>query len=345
MPYLPIENIRPGSYLGHTIYDDSGMAIIQKGDELTQPVLHYLANFGFKRLYIHTEEDKPVEYQDVIPAKIKRHAIEILGETFQRIREEQGWIPSQQETQKIEELVEEILQHLYTQKYLVADLLSIKCTHRYMLEHSLNVGVLSAIIGKNYQFPPSQVRAILMAGLFHDVGKLFIGEEILNKPDYLDSTEAEEMRKHPEYGYRILINRFRTAPSIAMGSLAHHERWNGTGYPRKLQGSNIPLYGRIIAALDVFDAMTSDRVYRRSLPHAGVLAYLKRFAGSYFDPAVVAVIEGSIYPYPTGSIVRLSTRENAVVVENNPEATYSPVVQVIHPELKSGKVYNLQHEH
>lgn len=345
MPYLPIENIRPGSCLGHTIYDDSGMAIIQKGDELTQPVLQYLSNFGFRRLYIHTEEKRPTDYQDVVPAEIKRHALDILGDTFQGIREKKGWDSLQREARKVENLVEEILDHLYTQKYLVADLMNIKCLNRYMLEHSLNVGVLGAIIGKNYQFARAQVREILMAGLFHDVGKLFIGEDILNKPDYLDSEEAEEMRKHPEYGYQILVNRYHTALPIAMGSLGHHERWNGTGYPRKLQGNNIPLYGRIIAAIDVFDAMTSDRVYRRKLPHAGVLSYLKRLAGIYFDPEVIAVIERSIYPYPTGSIVRLSTHENAVVVENNPGATHSPVVQVIHPELKSGKMYNLQHEH
>ncbi|HKJ68287.1 MAG TPA: HD-GYP domain-containing protein [bacterium] len=319
------------------------MPIIEKGDELTSPVLRYLANYGFRRLLIHSDQHHGVEYSDVVPQEVKNQGLKILADTFQGIRERKGWSTLQQYAQKIEDLADEILEHLNSQHYLVADLMNVKCTNRYMLEHSLNVGVLGAIVGKNYHFSQSQVREILMAGLFHDAGKLFIGDNILNKPDYLDSAETEEMRKHPEYGYQILINQYRTAQPIALGSLGHHERWNGSGYPQKLQEHNIPLYGRIIAAIDVFDAMTSDRVYRQGLPQAGVLAYLKRLAGVYFDPEVIAVIERSIYPYPSGSIMKLSTHENAVVAENNPEDTYSPIVQIIQTQLQSGKVLNLQH--
>jgi HD-GYP domain-containing protein (c-di-GMP phosphodiesterase class II) len=119
----------------------------------------------------------------------------------------------------------------------------------------------------------------------HDIGKIGIPEQILDKPGPLTGDEWVEMRKHPEIGYRIA----QASPelvSVAEGILCHHERWDGRGYPQGLKGADIPLLARILSVVDSFDAMTSDRAYRMAISREAALVEVEACAGGQFDPAI-----------------------------------------------------------
>jgi HD-GYP domain-containing protein (c-di-GMP phosphodiesterase class II) len=132
-------------------------------------------------------------------------------------------------------------------------------------------------------------------GLMHDIGKITLEDRLLDKPGKLSDSEYLEIQRHVETGYRILssLNEFS---SIAGHVLAHHERWDGTGYPNGLKGEEIPLEARIIAVADAYDAMTSDRPYRKALSEEAAVEEIKRNTGTQFDPAIVkAFVEKAVW--------------------------------------------------
>jgi len=155
--------------------------------------------------------------------------------------------------------------------------------------HSNRVGLICEKIGMRMKLDQDEINQIRTAGLIHDIGKMGIDEKILNKPGALNAEEWKEIKRHPEIGYRILssVNEFS---EMANCILEHHERWDGNGYPKGLKGEEISLQGRIVAVADSFDAMTSDRTYRKGLIHEAAIAEIKRCAGTHFDPLVAKIL-------------------------------------------------------
>lgn len=155
-------------------------------------------------------------------------------------------------------------------------------------QHSFRVSQLCRYMGESLGLNESKINELKVAGLLHDIGKIEIEDDILNKPDKLNDSEYEEIKRHPEIGYRI-INAINNMSEIAEYVLSHHEMWNGTGYPKGLEGENIPIESRIIAIADAYDAMTRDRCYRKALPKEFAIKELKKNAGIQFDSNLVEI--------------------------------------------------------
>ncbi|WP_202117262.1 sensor domain-containing diguanylate cyclase/phosphohydrolase [Clostridium chromiireducens] len=155
-------------------------------------------------------------------------------------------------------------------------------------QHSVRVSELCELMGKNIGLPERKIQELENAGLLHDIGKIAIEESILNKPGMLSEDEYNEIKRHPEIGYRILST-VNEMSEIAKYVLSHHEMWNGKGYPKGIKGLDIPIESRIIAIVDAFDAMTSERSYRKALSEEFAIAELRRNSGIQFDPELVNV--------------------------------------------------------
>jgi diguanylate cyclase (GGDEF)-like protein/putative nucleotidyltransferase with HDIG domain len=164
----------------------------------------------------------------------------------------------------------------------------------YTGSHSARVAELAARVAARLGLDQEQVELSRLAGSLHDLGKLAIPEEILRKPGPLTGPERLVLERHPQIGFRM-VDSLGIDP-VADWILHHHERWDGTGYPDRLPGPEIPLGSRIIFVVDAFDAMTSDRVYRGRRSQEEALAELERCAGSQFDPAVVAALAAELQP-------------------------------------------------
>jgi diguanylate cyclase (GGDEF)-like protein/PAS domain S-box-containing protein len=155
-------------------------------------------------------------------------------------------------------------------------------------QHSHRVSELCKSMGESLMLSEYEIQELKTVGLLHDIGKIAIDENILNKPDKLTDEEWEEIRRHPEIGYRILST-VNDMSQMAEYVLAHHERWDGMGYPKGLKGEEIPVVSRIIAIVDSYDAMTSERSYRSALPEKVAVAELQKNAGIQFDPELVSI--------------------------------------------------------
>ncbi len=152
--------------------------------------------------------------------------------------------------------------------------------------HSERVSKLSRIIGEAMKLEEEALKELEIIGLMHDIGKIAINSNILNKPGKLTEAEYDEIKRHPEISYHILKSA-DVYTKLAEYVLSHHERWDGNGYPRGLSGEEIPLVSRIIAVADAYEAMTSNRPYKESLSHEKAIEELKRCAGTQFDPEIV----------------------------------------------------------
>jgi response regulator RpfG family c-di-GMP phosphodiesterase len=164
----------------------------------------------------------------------------------------------------------------------------------YTRGHSERVAVYSEVLARGLTMPDSEVRRIVQAGVMHDVGKIGVRYDMLNKPGKLTPEEIQVFRQHPEKGKRIL-EPVPCLHGLIDGCWCHHEWWDGGGYPRGLSGHNIPIVGRVVSIADAYDAMTSDRAYRRALSHEVAIGEIERCAGTQFDPeladAFVKLIE------------------------------------------------------
>jgi len=155
-------------------------------------------------------------------------------------------------------------------------------------EHSERVGTLARSVGVEFALGPAELEALHWAGLLHDIGKLAVAEAILNKPGRLTAPEWDEVKRHPSVGGDLLRTISSGLDPVAAAVRAHHERWDGSGYPDGLAGRNIPLAGRIIAVADVYDALTHPRSYRPSpFASASAIEHLTTAAGHLYDRDVV----------------------------------------------------------
>ena len=167
---------------------------------------------------------------------------------------------------------------------------------RYTRGHSERVATYARLIAVGMRLPSDEIETVVKSGLLHDVGKIGIRNDRLNKPGKLTPEELAMFRSHPAKGRRIL-EPIPFMRDIVPGCYCHHEAWDGSGYPQGLQADSIPTIGRIVAVADAYDAMTTDRAYRKALPHVIACGELERCSGTQFDPEIVRVFLGHIEDY------------------------------------------------
>ena len=162
--------------------------------------------------------------------------------------------------------------------------------------HSKRVSSLCAFLAEQLGLPEREVNRMRVAGLMHDIGKIGVEEAILNKPDRLTPEEWEVMKRHPEIGYRILSASSEFS-DLSLAILEHHERWDGKGYPRGLSKERISKQARIIMIADSYDAMTSERSYKKPLSKEEAIEEIRACSGTHYDPAIVEVFLANIHAF------------------------------------------------
>jgi putative nucleotidyltransferase with HDIG domain len=165
---------------------------------------------------------------------------------------------------------------------------AIEARDPYTRGHSARVTALAEALARALGWSEERLASLRIGGPLHDIGKLTVSDEVLRKEGRLDSLELEQIREHPRAGARILLRLAALREAIPY-VLYHHERWDGNGYPSGKAGAEIPLEARVLAIADAFDAMTSDRPYRRALTHDQAVAEVERCAGTQFDPEIARV--------------------------------------------------------
>jgi HD-GYP domain-containing protein (c-di-GMP phosphodiesterase class II) len=231
---------------------------------------------------------------------------------------------------KIKNTVSGIIDDIFdNSEDVLVNMLDIKNYDDYTFEHSVNVAVYSIILGKSLNFNVRDLKKLGVGAILHDVGKILLPQEILLKNDKLNEEEYEIIQEHPKLGYNYIKNVGEISLASKVVILSHHERLDGSGYPKKNTDEEIHKFAKIVAITDVYDALTSDRIYRKRWPVHEAINYIMSNSDNQFDNEYVNKFIRNLAIYPNGTMVKLSNGYKAIVKEQNTNYPSRPVLRLI----------------
>jgi HD-GYP domain-containing protein (c-di-GMP phosphodiesterase class II) len=357
MRLVPIELAKEGHYLAKTLFDDDGRVLLREGVILNDRFITRIRDMGIYSIYIN-DEYSAAEIEDVIKPELRQKSVRIIKETFSSLEKYNLYTvnnPSKNKNDNIKErekyfhtigsIAQDIIDDLIAQKNIMINLVDIKSQDNYTYQHCVNVAVLSLVLGIQMQLDRFQLNNLCIGALMHDVGKVFIDDNILKKNGKLTSEEFEAVKMHTSKGYDYLKGILDISPVSRIIALQHHERLDGSGYPEGKKGPEINKLARIVAIADVYDALTSDRPHRRAMSPNEAVEYILGSGQTLFDYEMVKAFSEAIVPYPEGTLVKLNTNDIAVVEQFSPHFPLRPIVKIVksNHEQFIGKKINLMH--
>ncbi|HHY20873.1 MAG TPA: HD-GYP domain-containing protein [Bacilli bacterium] len=332
MRLILTSSVRDGETLAKAIYNDNGQVLVNEGVTLTPLLINRLVEMGISYIYIHDELTEDIEVRDIISEKTRQESIHLIRNEFQLIANNAklGKVFHNDHLSKnFSTMIRNILDEIQNNSDVLTTLSELLLHDSYIFTHSLNVAIYSLGLGLQLNYSEQKLIEIGLGAILHDVGKLMIPLEILDKPGKLTKEEYEIMKSHTVTGFQYLKDLPNISLMTAHCALSHHERIDGSGYPRGIKGKDIHPYAQIIGVCDVFDALTSQRVYKKAmLPHEA-LEILYVGAGKLFDKELIEAFRNTIALYPIGLTVTLSDGREAIVIKQNKQLTTRPVVRVI----------------
>ncbi|MFC3912452.1 HD-GYP domain-containing protein [Pseudaeromonas sharmana] len=234
---------------------------------------------------------------------------------------------------ELEAIADELVDSIFENRDALFCLARIREKDSYLMEHSLNVGMLLANFGRFLELERPVLRELTIGGLLHDTGKIMIPDHILHKPGRLTEDEFIIMKSHVNHSISILKESKGITPVMMTVAACHHERLDGKGYPHGLEGERLNLYARMSTIVDVYDALTADRCYKAGMPATAAFRILLQGAGSQFDEELVRKFIKCMGIHPVGTLVKLQSGKLAIVVERNEQAPLQPKVKVIYSTI------------
>ena len=335
MRYLPTSKLTPGMALGQNIYDGSGRVLLEKHLLLTEEAISNLEFMGFPGIYIDDDFTRGIEIQQVLNPQVRSQALKVIHDLFSFDYEAN--IPPVAEI-KLKKTIESVVEDILNNGDIMLNVLDIKNYNDYIFFHSVNVAMLSVIVGARYGLEKKQLFQLTTAAMLHDIGKKFVDVDTITGGIEQVKAEQEQLRQHPKLGAEFLKCNYNFPPIVVQSVLTHHEAYNGKGYPEKRAGEEIPIYARIIRMTDCYDILTSKHPSKPALSPSDTVKYLMSQAGGEFDPNLVEVFIKKIAVYPVGCEVVLSDGRHAVVVQNFERFPLRPLVKM----LNNGALVNLR---
>jgi HD-GYP domain-containing protein (c-di-GMP phosphodiesterase class II) len=339
MRLIPIDAVKDGAFLAQPLYNDKGQILLTKGTKLSSKFREKIKEAGFYTVYI-LDEYSNEEIEDIIKPEIRRKTITSITTVLNHISDFNSPEKSSSHKKKletningglenIEELVKSIVDDVFSQKNVMINLVDIKNNDSYTYYHSVNVGILALVLGIGMNMNKMDLYDLVMGSLLHDVGKMFIPKEILNKQGKLTPEEFNIMQQHSARGFNYLKDHTDLSGKVRIIALQHQERVDGTGYPYNLKNEQIYPLSRIASIADVYDALTSDRPYRNGLHPNEAVEYIMGSGGRYFDMEMVKAFVKKVVPYSVGTIVKLSNHSIGIVESINQEFILRPVIKIV----------------
>lgn len=330
MRYIPIACLKNGMTVARTLYDYDSNILLQKGHELRESYIKRLRQLGYQGLYIEDEISADLVIKDIISDEIRKSAVDAVKDllVYANTENREKHESIDDKIMSVNKVILSIIDTILQNDDNMVNLINLKTFDEYTFYHSVNVSVLSLLIGYELGLDKNDLFDLGLGAMLHDVGKMFVGKELINKKKTLLEEEMALIRKHTIYGHRYLKQICKLNNRISACALQHHERYDGEGYPNGLEAKDIGLFGRIITVCDVYDALTANRAYRDALPPAEAIEYIMGNMNKHFDADIVKIFIKKIAAYPLGSTVSLSNGLTGIVVENYQEFSLRPKLKI-----------------
>ncbi|MDF2959479.1 MAG: rpfG 6 [Paenibacillus sp.] len=309
---------RKGYKLKKDLINDRGVVLIPQQTILEAHHIEWILSHG-----IVMQEQDLEGTQTVSNDSLVTQASEMVKGMFHFINEEKE-IP-------LEELNRSVIPTIYQASEfpsLFSVLSGLQAKDDYTYRHNIGVGVISTLIGKWLHLPEDELSMLSTAAILHDVGKIHIGDELLNKPGKFSNEEYEMMKKHTVFGFEIIKRTPNLPPQLALVALQHHEREDGKGYPNGLKGDQIEFFSKIVAVADIFHAMTSKRVYKDAMPFYLVIRQMQQDSFGQLDHKICKIFIQRMMELAVGDEVILTDGRRGQIMNSNPLDLINPLVKV-----------------
>ncbi|MBM7567365.1 HD-GYP domain-containing protein [Paenibacillus sacheonensis] len=327
-----IHSVAPGEKLARPILQENGNVLLGAGVELNQRFIDRLMGLGIDVLFVDDPLTEGLEPTSAIQDDTRKRASDAIYKTMSTLRDQpvmKGRTIAPELGRTFRKVFGDILQDLVGREELMVNLTNIHVADSYLFHHSLNVAILAGIMGLAKGYNRNQLEELGMGALLFDVGMTRIPKELLQKSGVYTKDERAQMERHTEEGFNIIRAQHDISLLSAHCALQHHERYNGSGYPRRLQRDEIHEYAQIVSIADVYDALTSTRPHRKRFTPSEAIEFLFAAGNTYFDLDMIKVFCRHISIYPVSTTVLLNTGQIAVVALNNPLAVHRPIVRII----------------
>jgi len=319
MRLVKLRNLKEGDIIARDVIGIDGRILLRKHTYFREAYKIKLIQRNIFEVFIDDEMSKGIEPEEALPSEVKR---KITGDIKTQFEKLQGNIEINSESlAEVARLMVEQLQ----QKEMVLELEDLKANDNYTYEHCISVAILSNIVCNKLGMKQEMKEQIVMGALIHDIGKMDIPKEVLNKPGRLTEEEYEIMKTHVHIGYKMIKDNHELSAITKLTVLCHHEREDGSGYPLQKK-EELHISAKIVGACDLFHALISDRCYRKGLPLNEVVAIAETQA---INPKIREIIINSLCYYPVGCMVQLSDGKLAIVEKNYATDIKRPLVRIV----------------
>ena len=339
--FVDKNNLEPGMILAADLIVNDGEnndVLLVQGQVLNQFHLKKLSTYNFDGAFVIGEAFNSLCPEPEIDKELESKALSEIKTFYNKLENDNGKV-ADKSISIFSDIVDELITEILYKKELTNNVMIFRNHDEYTYQHCLSVANLSISTGISLGMKNEALHDLGMAGFLHDIGKIFIPKEILNKNGKLTESEFGLMKKHPFAAVSMLNGLL--SKEILDGIGAHHEKFDGTGYPYGKRGNDISLYGRILAVCDVYHALTSNRSYRKPCFPSEAMEYLMGNAERHFDYNILSIFLKSVVAFPVGTYVKLSNKLNGVVIKNNPENNLRPVIRLLNNDDTAGEEINL----
>ena len=331
----PVSELREGMVIDEGVYTSqaAGLPLVPKKTVLTELLIGKLIANGITEVKIdEPNRQAPMinvpKEPPIISPKMRQEVVNYLQDIFSIAQGTSEDTPYTAQTVKqLDTVVDQLVSTVTKDQRAMVNINDLKSYDEYTYHHSLSVSVLSIAIAQHLGFNLAMLTQMGKCAMLHDIGKTKVPIMIINKTSKLDDDEFRIVKSHSLEGYLYLSAKNIGDEELWLGVKSHHEKYDGTGYPDRLSGEDIPLMSRIISIADVYDALTSRRPYRKPMQPAEALEYVMGNTTIAFDFDIVVAFLEKMQPYPVGCLIELSNGKIAVVINN--EFAMRPVVQTI----------------
>lgn len=342
MKLIPLAKTKSNSIVAKTLYDSEGRVLLNVGAQLTDNLINKLISLNINSLYVTDEsyeevEEINLEVKELIKDEVRDKLVTLIKSTFISVDNSSTnyyFYSTDDYFKKFYELAETILDDIFENTYLSNFVVEIKIERPTIFSHSVNVAVISLIIGIYLNYDRTDLINLCVGALLHDIGKSLIDVNLIAKETPLTYDEFEIVKGHPEKGYYYLYDKEYIHSDIKQIILQHHERIDGLGYPNGIMGNQINKMAKIVSVADVYDTLTSETLYIDSMSASDAIEYIMSHVDNIFDFEIVDVFSKIIVPYPNGTYVRLSNGDIGLVKETLKDFPLRPNVEIIKSKNK-----------
>lgn len=345
MLFITNKLLKPGMILAKDIYlyDKSNFntLLLTKGQVLNNTYIKRINYHNIEGAYIEIDAFNDIHVDSYINDNLKSESLFNIKDVYYEFKLSLGKINASS-IKKLSGIVDKIVMELLSKEDLTYNVIDFKNFDTYTFQHCLNVAALCISTGISLGLSEYRLKELGLAGLLHDIGKMFIPAEILNKASKLTDEEFEIIKTHTVSASKQLEN---LVPYEVLRAIeSHHEKLDGSGYPYGKKADNISYYTKILTVCDVYDALTSDRPYRKTVFPNEVIEYLMGCVDKQFDYDILQHFIKIIVAYPVGTFVKLSNGKLAVVVKNYSDNIMRPLVRIVDSNGSIGKDIDLLHD-